>query len=84
MKYKVIKGFKGSPDGRFTVTYPAGEIVDLTESLAAVAVSEGWVEALPGEEEEPAVSPATSRPARRKKPVEHSGNGNDSVRQGDE
>lgn len=41
--YKVLKDFKGSPDGRFVINYTSGETVDLTESLAAVAVAEGWV-----------------------------------------
>lgn len=40
--FKVLKDFKGSPDGRFAVDYKAGEVVELTDSLAAVAVAEGW------------------------------------------
>lgn len=42
MSYKVLKSFKGSPDGRFVVDYAAGETVELTASLAAVAVKEKW------------------------------------------
>ena len=46
MKYEVLKTFKGSPDGRFAVDYHAGETVELTQSLADVALSEGWVKEL--------------------------------------
>lgn len=42
MAHKIIKDFAGSPDGRYVVNYKAGETVDLTPSLAAVAVKEGW------------------------------------------
>lgn len=41
--YEVIKDFKGSPDGRFAVQYKAGEIVELSDSLAEVALKEKWV-----------------------------------------
>lgn len=45
MRYTVLKDFKGSPDGRFAVDYTAGgEPVELTESLAIVAIAAGWVE----------------------------------------
>lgn len=47
MQYKVIKSFKGSPDGRFAVDYTEGQTVPLTDSLAQVALAEGWVEAVP-------------------------------------
>jgi hypothetical protein len=43
MKYEVMKTFRGSPDGRFAVDYTAGETVELTDSLAEVALAEGWV-----------------------------------------
>ncbi len=43
MKYEVLKTFRGSPDGRFAVDYRAGETVELTASLAEVALAEGWV-----------------------------------------
>ena len=43
MRYKVLKDFKGSPDGRFAVDYAKGEVVPLTKSLAAVALEEKWV-----------------------------------------
>lgn len=42
-KYDVLKDFKGSPDGRFAVDYKAGETVELTDSLAEVALKEKWV-----------------------------------------
>lgn len=41
--YQVLKDFKGSPDGRFAVDYKAGEVVELTTTLAVVAMAEGWV-----------------------------------------
>jgi hypothetical protein len=43
MKYEVLQFFRGSPDGRFAVDYHPGEIVELTNSLADVALMEGWV-----------------------------------------
>lgn len=43
MKYEVLKTFRGFPDGRFAVDYNQGETVELTESLAEVALAEGWV-----------------------------------------
>ncbi len=43
MKYEVIKDFRGSPDRRFAVDYRQGETVELTASLAEVALAEGWV-----------------------------------------
>lgn len=42
MKVKVLKDFKGSPDGRYAVQYYAGEEVELSDSLAEVALAEGW------------------------------------------
>lgn len=41
--YEVLKDFKGSPDGRFAVQYKSGETVELTPSLAEVALKEKWV-----------------------------------------
>ena len=43
MKYLIVKSFKGSPDGRFAVEYNAGETVELSDSLARVALGEEWV-----------------------------------------
>lgn len=42
MRYRILKDFKGSPDGRYAVQYHAGEEVELTDSLAEVALAEGW------------------------------------------
>jgi len=79
--YQVLKDFKGSPDGRFAVDYKAGEVVDLTTTLAVVAMAEGWVkpvwdEATAAKEVpiDPRVAPATEVAAppaapRRKKSV---------------
>ncbi len=44
MQYDILKDFKGSPDGRHAVQYKAGETeVELTPSLAEVALAEKWV-----------------------------------------
>ena len=48
MKYLIVKSFKGSPDGRFAVEYNAGETVELSDSLARVALGEEWVKVVPG------------------------------------
>ncbi len=42
MAFKIIKDFAGSPNGSHVINYKAGETVDLTPSLAAVAVKEKW------------------------------------------
>lgn len=42
MRYRILKDFKGSPDGRYAVQYRAGEDAELTDSLAEVALAEGW------------------------------------------
>ena len=42
MKYNILKDFKGSPDGCFAVQYTAGTTVELTDSLAKVALEEKW------------------------------------------
>lgn len=77
MQYKVLKDFKGSPDGRFSVQYKKGETVELTTSLAEVAVAEKWVkkvrepkQAAEEEEEPPAAiaqvaTEAQEKPARK-------------------
>jgi hypothetical protein len=41
-EYNVIVDFKGSQDGRFTEDFEAGSVVELTASLAEVAIAEGW------------------------------------------
>ena len=45
--FKVLKDFKGSPDGFTVVEYAAGTEVDLAPELAQVAVKEKWVKELP-------------------------------------
>ena len=45
--FKVLKDFKGSPDGYTVVEYAAGTEVDLAPDLAQVAVKEKWVKELP-------------------------------------
>ncbi|MCG7984729.1 MAG: hypothetical protein JAY90_18505 [Candidatus Thiodiazotropha lotti] len=53
-KYEVIQSFKGSPDGRFTISYTKGDKdIDLSESLAAVAIAEGWVKPMQEEAQNP-------------------------------
>ncbi len=42
MDYKILVSFKGSPDGRHAVDYVAGTTVELTDSLAEVALAEKW------------------------------------------
>jgi len=49
--YKIIKAFKGSPNGSTVIDYQKGEIVDLESDLAAVALEEGWVELVDKPEE---------------------------------
>ena len=44
--FKVIKSFKGSPDGMLVVEYRVGEEVDLTPDLAKVALEEKWVKTI--------------------------------------
>jgi len=44
MEYKILKDFKGSPTGSTVVQYTKGETVELTDSLAAAVVPEGWAE----------------------------------------
>ncbi len=44
MKFKIVKDFKGSPDGARVEQYVAGTVVELVDSLAAVAIAEGWAE----------------------------------------
>lgn len=56
MKYKILKEFLGSQDGRFTDRFEAGTEAELSNSLASVAVAQGW--ALPvGAVVEPVVEP---------------------------
>lgn len=48
MKYKILKDFKGSPNGSTVVEYTKGETVELTDSLAAAVVPEGWAKEVNG------------------------------------
>jgi hypothetical protein len=43
MAYKILKDFKGSPDGIAVIEYTKGDIVPLAPSLAEVALEEKWV-----------------------------------------
>lgn len=61
--YQVLKDFKGSPDGRFAVDYKAGEMVELTSTLAVVAMAEGWVKPVWDEPAAADVASADSRAA---------------------
>ncbi len=47
--FKILKDFKGSPDGYTVIDYVAGSKVDLVPSLAEVAVKEKWAKELPPE-----------------------------------
>ena len=42
--FKVLKDWKGSPDGFTVIHYKAGETVNLHHSLVDVALNESWVE----------------------------------------
>lgn len=46
-QYKILKDFKGSPDGGRTVDFQKGDIVpegpDLTPSLIETALAEKWI-----------------------------------------
>jgi hypothetical protein len=44
MEYKVLKTFKGSPDGYTVKEYEEGTTVELPEELASVAIQEKWVQ----------------------------------------
>lgn len=37
MKYEILKDFKGSQDGRFTETFEAGTVAELSDYLAGCA-----------------------------------------------
>lgn len=42
MLHDILKDFKGSQDGRFSTQFKAGTQAELSDSLAPVAVKEGW------------------------------------------
>lgn len=50
--YKVLKDFKGSPNGYDVVDYVKGQEVDLTTSLAETALAEKWVKPIPAKSAE--------------------------------
>ncbi len=66
MRYKIVKSFMGSPDGRFSVQYTEGEKVELTDALAEVAVHEGWAVVCENEDDgaETATDGADGAPAK--------------------
>lgn len=43
-QYLIKEKFNGSQDGRFVETFNKGDTVELSDSLAEVAVREGWAE----------------------------------------
>lgn len=45
--FKVLKDFKGSPDGFTVIQYAKDQEVDLAPALAEVALKEKWVKPLP-------------------------------------
>ena len=62
--FKILKDFKGSPDGYTVIDYVAGSKVDLAPSLAEVAVKEKWAKELPPE---PKADPEAERRAAEEK-----------------
>lgn len=48
MQYKILKSFKGSPDGARVLDFDGGAILeesaDFPRSLIDVALAEGWIE----------------------------------------
>lgn len=58
MQYRILKDFKGSQDGRLTEQFVQGSTRELSDSLATVAVKEGW--AAPATQEAPPPNPPAS------------------------
>lgn len=48
--YEILKDKKGSQDGRFTVQFYKGDQVELSDSLAAVALNDGWAKEIKNSE----------------------------------
>lgn len=71
MEHKILKTFKGSQDGRFTELFEAKTTRDLSESLAAIAVKEGW--AKPVETKKPKETAPSSEEKRQALGVEIAG-----------
>lgn len=63
--YTILKSFPGSQDGLHTEEFVAGTTVPLSDSLAAIALAEGWVELIAEEEtrETKVEAPAETKPA---------------------
>lgn len=78
MLYDILRDFKGSQDGRFTVAFKAGTRADLSDYLAA-AIDPTWARAVvdhPGPEpvvfehqpgKPPGIEPVSPAPMRRNK-----------------
>lgn len=62
MLHDILEDFKGSQDGRLTERFLKGSQRDLSDSLAAVAVKEGW--ARPVTVAPPPAAPASSKKSR--------------------
>lgn len=43
MKYEVLKDFRGAPEGHTVIEYRKGEIVEITGSLAEIALKKKWI-----------------------------------------
>lgn len=63
--YTILKSFHGSQDGLHTEEFAAGTTTLLSDSLAAIALAEGWVELIAEEEtrETKVEAPAETKPA---------------------
>lgn len=70
MAYEIIHGFKGSPDGFTVIEYIKGEIVELVEDLAKVALKEKWVKLDKTEEREAKARQKAEADARTKEEAE--------------
>lgn len=42
MDYLILKSFRGSQDGRFAENFEEGEVAELSDYLADIAVRENW------------------------------------------
>ena len=67
MAYKILKDFKGSPDGMAVIDYSKGQVVNLVPSLAAVTIDEKWAKevsdvATDDPQPEPAINVITGEP----------------------
>jgi hypothetical protein len=62
MRCRIVHTFKGSPDGAHTLLYEAGAEAELPDSLADVAIAEGWAQALDGKAAEPPKNKAKQPP----------------------